>query len=132
VLKSQKKEEDEEEKITLEQFIETARHELPPSSELKPVTAESFAEWRKAKRKADEDADTKKELVKDKGSGITGREYFQSGAYQEDEAEDDGEDWDLSEFRKRLEETVEEREKFQLGAGNLQIDVQEEHGEGSG
>jgi hypothetical protein len=29
VLKSQKKVEDEEEKITLEQFIETARHDFP-------------------------------------------------------------------------------------------------------
>src|SRR5271169_664310 len=102
VLKSQKNEDDEEEKITLEQFIETARHQLPPSSELKPVTAESFAEWHKAKMKAEQDAEIKKtELAKEKGTGITGREFFQSGAYQEqEEDEEDGEDWDLSEFRK--------------------------------
>lgn len=132
VLKSQKKDEDEEEKITFEQFIETARHELPPFSELRPVTADSFAEWHRAKKKAAEDADMKKELAKEKGTGITGREFFQSGAYHEDEAEDDGEDLDLSEFRKRLEETVEEGESFQVGVGNPQINMQEGSGEGSG
>src|SRR5437762_10035076 len=74
VLKSQKKSEDEE-KITLEQFIETARHQLPPSSEFKPVTVESFADWRRAKSEADEDAMVKnKEIAKEKGTGITGRE----------------------------------------------------------
>ena len=123
VLKSQGKLEDEEEKITLEQFIETARHQLPASSELKPVTAESFAEWHKAKMKAEQDAnDKKKEFAKEKGTGITGREFFQSGAYQgEEEDEEDGEDWDLSEFRKGLEEVVEEGESFQLGNGNPQV-----------
>jgi hypothetical protein len=133
VLKSQKKEEDEEEKITLEQFIETARHQLPPSTELKPVTAESFAEWHKAKMKADEEATTKKkEIAKEKGTGITGREFFQSGAYQEEEEEEDGEDYDLSEFRKGLEEAVEEGETFQLGAGNPQVGGQSGEEEGSG
>src|SRR5436190_9943944 len=68
VLKSQKKEEDEEEKITLEQFIETARHQLPPSSELKPVTAKSFAEWHEAKMNAEQEANNKKkEPAKERG-----------------------------------------------------------------
>jgi hypothetical protein len=121
-LKSQNKVEDEEEKITLEQFIETARHQLPPSSELKPVTAESFAEWHKAKKAVDEAVEVKKkELAKEKGTGITGREFFQSGEY-EDEEEEDGEDWDLSQFRKRLEEVMDEGESFQLGAGNPLVD----------
>jgi len=120
VLKSQKKAEDEEEKITLEQYIETARHELPPSSELKPVTAQSFAEWRRAKL---QDIEAKKrEQAKERGTGITGREFFQSGAYQEDEAEEDGEDWDLTQFRKELQESMEQGETFQLGNGNPQID----------
>jgi len=122
VLKSQKKDEDEEEKITLEQYLETARHQLPPSSELKPVTAESFEEWHKAKKKAEAEAGNKKELAKERGTGITGREYFQSGEYREDEQEeDDGEDWDLSEFRRGLEQVMEEGETFQLGNGNGQI-----------
>lgn len=134
ILKSQKKEEDEEEKITLEQFIETARHQLPPSSELKPVTVESFAEWHKAKMKADEEATTKKkELAKERGTGITGREFFQSGAYQEEEEEEeDGEDWDLSEFRKGLEEAMQKGESFQLGDGNPQVGEQAGDEEGSG
>jgi zinc finger CCCH domain-containing protein 15 len=122
VLKSLKKDEDEEEKITLEQYLETARLQLPPSSELKPVTAESFEEWHKAKKKVEAEASNKKELAKERGTGITGREYFQSGEYREDEQEeDDGEDWDLSEFRKGLEQIMEEGETFQLGNGNPQI-----------
>ena len=123
VLKSQKKLEDEEEKITLEQFIEPARHQLPPSSELRPVTAESFTEWHKAKKAADEAADMKKkELAKEKGTGITGRDFFQSGEYKDDEEEEDGEDWDLSQFRKELEEAIGEGESFHLGAGNPQVE----------
>ena len=133
VLKSQKNAEDEEEKITLEQFIETARHQLPPSSELKAVTADSFAEWHKAKKEADEAADAKKkELAKERGSGITGRDFFQSGGYQgADEEEEDGEDWDLSQFRKALEDAAEEGESFQLGAGNPQVDKPNGEEEGS-
>jgi hypothetical protein len=122
VLKSQKKEEDEEEKITLEQFIETARHDLPPSSELKPVTVESFAEWHKAKKEAELAVDSKKkELAKEKGT-VTGREFFTSGEYREGEDEDDGEDWDLSQFRRGLEEVMGEGETFQVGDGNPRVD----------
>jgi len=121
VLKSQKKVEDEEEKITLEQFIETARHQLPPSSELKPVTAESFTQWHRAKKVADQAGEIKKkEIAKEKGTGITGRDFFQSGEYKEDEEEEDGEDFDLSQFRKGLEEV--EGESFQLGEGNPQVE----------
>jgi hypothetical protein len=130
VLKSQKKDEDEEEKITLEQYLETARHQLPPSSELRPVTVESFAEWHKAKQKAEAEANTKKDLAKERGTGITGREFFQSGAYEEgEEAEEDGEDWDLSEFRRGLEQVIEEGETFQLGNGNLQVGGDDETNE---
>jgi hypothetical protein len=123
VLKSQKNADDEEEKITLEQYIETARHQLPPSSELKPVTADSFAEWHRAKLREKEDVEAKKrEQAKERGTGVSGREFFQSGAYLEDEAEEDGEDWDLSQFRKDLEESMEQGETFRLGNGNSQID----------
>jgi zinc finger CCCH domain-containing protein 15 len=127
VLKSQKKAEDEEEKITLEQFIETARKELPPSSELKAVTADSFANWHKAKKEAEEAADAmNRELAKERGTGITGREFFEGGGYHEDPDEEDGEDWDLREFRKNLEETVEEGESFQLGSGNRPVEEDED------
>lgn len=123
VLKSQKKQDDEEEKITLEQFIETARHQLPPSSELKPVTAESFTQWYKAKKTADEEQIfKKKELAREKGTGITGREFFQSGEYKEEEEEEDGENWDLTQFRRELEEATADGESFQLGEGNPQVD----------
>lgn len=59
VLKSQKKEREEAEKameISLEEFLETARHQL--GTNLTPVTAETFAEWkqkRKDKKAAEED-----------------------------------------------------------------------------
>lgn len=129
-MKSQKKAEDEEEKITLEQYIETARHELPPSSELKPVTAESFAEWHRAKLQEKEDIEARKrEQAKERGTGISGREFFQSGAYEEGEEEEDGEDWDLTQFRKDLQESMEQGETFQVGNGNLQIDGRPEDAE---
>lgn len=121
-MKSQTKQEDEEEKITLEQFIETARHQLPPSSELKPVTADSFTQWHKAKKNADEEQNIKKkELAKEKGTGITGREFFLSGEYKEEEEEEDGENWDLTQFRKELEDAKADGESFQLGVGNPQV-----------
>jgi hypothetical protein len=133
VLKSQKKAEDEEEKITLEQFIETARHQLPPSSELKAVTAESFTEWHRAKNAADEaEIAKKKELAKERGSGITGRDFFEGGGYEgADEEEEDGEDWDLSQFRKALDDAVEEGESFQVGDGNPPLDKPASEEEGS-
>ena len=121
VLKSQKNEE-EEEKITLEEYIETARNQLPPSSELKPVTTESFAEWHAAKKSAEAEAEArKKEIARERGT-ITGREFFLSGEYKEDEEDQEGEDWDLSQFRRALEETVEEGEYFQVGPGNPRVD----------
>jgi hypothetical protein len=64
----------------------------------------------------------KREQAKERGTGISGREFFQSGAYLEEEVEEDGEDWDLSQFRKDLEESMEQGETFQLGNGNFQID----------
>jgi len=36
--------------------------------------------------------------------------------------EEDGEDWDLSQFRKGLEEVMTEGEQFQLGEGNPQVE----------
>jgi hypothetical protein len=106
----------------LEQFIEIERHKLPPTSELHPVTAQSFTEWHTAKKNAELAAESKKkEQAKEKGT-VTGREFFLSGDYEEEEEEeDDGERWDLSELRKNLEETVEEGESFQLGNGNLPV-----------
>jgi len=127
VLKSQLKKDDEEEQITLEQFIETARHQLPPSSELHPVTAESFAQWRKAKKQAELEAENKKkELAKEKGT-ITGKEFFLSGEYKEDEEEEDGEDFDLTAFRREVEAIAEEGETFQVGRENAKVEM---NGEG--
>jgi hypothetical protein len=60
VLKSQKREREEAEKaleISLEEFLETARHKL--GSNLTPVTAETFAEWKRKrmdKKEAEEEA----------------------------------------------------------------------------
>lgn len=84
---------------------------------------DSFAEWHQAKLQGKEDVEAKKrEQAKERGTGISGREFFQSGAYVEDEPEEDGEDWDLSQFRKDLEQSMEQGESFQLGNGNPQID----------
>jgi hypothetical protein len=70
-----------------------------------------------------EDVEAKtREQAKERGTGITGREFFQSGAYQEDEAEEDGEDWDLTQFRRDMQAFIGQGEMFRVGNGNLQIE----------
>nr|CAG8477926.1 9902_t:CDS:2 [Entrophospora candida] len=60
VLKSKKVKEEEIDEITLEEFLETERHNL--GSNLTPVTFESFTEWKK-NRKAKQDADKELKLA---------------------------------------------------------------------
>ncbi|TIC68979.1 kinase-like protein [Wallemia mellicola] len=113
VLKSQKKREAEEGKnkkeITIEAFLETERHKL--GSNLTPVTAESFAKWKKDrvdKKEAEHEAVKKvKEATNAAGRqvGMSGRDLFTFNAeWFEDESEDEGEDWDLSAYRKQRQE----------------------------
>ena len=114
VLKSQKKREAEESKgkkeITIEEFLETERHKL--GSNLTPVTAETFAKWKKErvnKKEAEGDAVKKaKEATNAAGKqhGLSGKDLFTFNAdwFENDESDEEDEDWDLSAYRKERKE----------------------------
>ncbi|WFD30874.1 Translation machinery-associated protein 46 [Malassezia sp. CBS 17886] len=83
VLKSERKEKEALEKaneISLEEFIESARHKL--GSNLTPVTPESFATWRKErldKKLAEDELHRQKKATQahaNRMAGLSGREMF--------------------------------------------------------
>lgn len=88
-------------KITLEEFIDLERSRLDKSL-FHPITIENFNEW-KAKQKAKKEDERRKEEGK---RILTGKEIilqkFADKFYQED---DQGTEWDLSEFKQALPET---------------------------
>lgn len=90
-------------KITLEEFIELERGKLDRSS-FTPITLESFAEWKKKIQAKREDDRLKEQKLGKRPK--TGREVilekFADKYYEEDN--DNGDEWDLSEFRKNLPE----------------------------
>src|SRR5947208_14113627 len=87
--------------LTLEDFLESERHKL--TGTLTPVTAESFAKWKKErvdKKQAEEEAKKMKEA--------TGRAMFEKGDWQVDseaDSDDDDDDgtWNLEARRKETE-----------------------------
>ncbi len=105
--------------LTLEDFLESERHKL--TGTLTPVTAETFAKWKKErmdKRAAEDEARKAKEA--------TGRAMFESGDWEsseneseddEDEgAEDEGEDstWNLEVMRRETERLRAKKEEDRL------------------
>lgn len=114
VLKSQQKRDEEEankQTITLEEFLETARHKLD-QSKLTPITKESFAKWKQTrmdKREAEESAIRKtKEATAASGraTGMSGRDLFSfNPTFMGEDSDDDGDDddWDLQAFREQTE-----------------------------
>lgn len=122
VLKSQMKksaEADEEDKITLEEFLETERHSI---KKITPVTSESFALWKKARILAQE-AETKARAQKreseykaGKLAGmVSGRDLF---VYNPDLFKDDDE---------AMEVDYTNREESEENAGDKdEIHVQDE------
>ncbi|KAN0061580.1 Translation machinery-associated protein 46 [Thecaphora frezii] len=107
VLKSQKKELEELEKaneISLEDFLETERHKL--GSNLTPVTAETFAKWKKErvdKKAAEEEMLKAKKAAQaqaNKMAGLSGREMFTLNPdmfVDDDEGDEDGE-FDMKQY----------------------------------
>ena len=81
--------------LTLEEFLESERHKL--GDNLTPVTAETFAKWKKerlSKKAAEEEAAKAKEA--------TGRAMFESGdwkASDDEDSEDDDDVFDLDDMR---------------------------------
>ncbi|EMG46152.1 TMA46 Translation machinery-associated protein 46 [Candida maltosa Xu316] len=89
-----------EPKITLEEFLELERSKLD-RSKFTPITIESFAKWKKEQLSKKESK--KRENEKNNKRILTGREVilekFSDKYYTE---EDDGETWDLSQFKNDL------------------------------
>ncbi|EEQ44220.1 hypothetical protein MG5_02601 [Candida albicans P57072] len=89
-----------EPKITLEEFLELERSKLD-KSKFTPITAESFAKWKQEQTSKKESQ--RKEDEKRGRRVLTGREVilekFSDKYYTE---EDNGETWDLSQFKSNL------------------------------
>jgi len=115
ILDSQKKAKEAAAKantITLEEFIEVERHKL--GVKLTPVTAESFATWKRTrmdKKEAEQEAIRKaktSQAAAGKSAGMSGRDLFSYNPewFEQHDAEDDEDaDWDLSQYRR---EAIEE------------------------
>ncbi|ORY34338.1 putative cytoplasm protein [Naematelia encephala] len=111
VLKSEKKAAEEaakKDQISLEEFVEVERHKLKPP--LTPVTAETFAIWKKSrleKKQAEAEAAEKAKAVQraaGKLTGLSGRDMFQFGGELFEDEEADGDDWDISRLLARYRE----------------------------
>lgn len=98
--------------LTLEDFLESERHKL--TGTLTPVTAESFAKWKKErldKKAAEEQAKAMKEA--------TGRAMFEKGDWQNSEDEDEDDDsgaWNLEALRRETEAARQRKEEERLAA----------------
>jgi hypothetical protein len=100
--------------LTLEDFLESERHKL--TGTLTPVTAETFAKWKKErmdKKAAEEQAKKMKEA--------TGRAMFEKGDWQQnsdDESDDEGDEgvWNLETLRRETEAARQKKEEERLQA----------------
>ena len=127
VLKSQMKktaEADAAEQITLEEFLETERHAI---KKITPVTAETFAAWKKARLTA-QDADNKARALKreseykaGKLSGmVSGRDLF---VYNPDLFKDDDEAMEVDYTNREEENNGENEEEIQIQDESLFQDL---------
>ncbi|KEI42740.1 uncharacterized protein L969DRAFT_170404 [Mixia osmundae IAM 14324] len=125
VLKSQRKKDEEDEKkqeISLEEFLEVERHKI--KGELTPVTADSFAEWKKNRmNQKDAEADLIRKTKQATASagrttGMSGRDLFELSPlhYEDSDEEDDGEDFDLARYRRETEDERDRAEKARIEA----------------
>jgi len=125
--------------ISLEEFLEVERHKLGPN--LTPVTAESFAQWKKTrmnKKEAEEEALRKTKDAQHaagKTVGMSGRDLFQYNPewFEDEDDGDDSDDWDLAKYRREKEEEDLAAETSRLAAGlSLDDGFREGGAEGSG
>lgn len=96
----EKMEADAQPKITLEEFIETERHKLPKTG-LTPITLETFNKWRENNqlKKLNEG---KKDAKKLTGREVIEKKFLDKNYYEDND--DNSQAWDLSQFRKELDE----------------------------
>ncbi|AGO13420.1 AaceriACL082Wp [[Ashbya] aceris (nom. inval.)] len=91
-------------KITLEEFIETEREKLDKKA-LTPITVENFAEWKRRritqKLNAEKENGSKK---RPSGREVLLKKYMEDKKFtdMDEDDEDKGSAWDLSEFTKAL------------------------------
>ncbi|XP_012689502.1 zinc finger CCCH domain-containing protein 15 isoform X2 [Clupea harengus] len=96
IKRDKKKEENEEEKISLEELIETERAALGPN--VTRITLETFLAWKKRKRqhkiiKAEQDMEKKKADFKaGRSLGVSGREVFEFRPELVDDDDDEADD----------------------------------------
>ncbi|KAH8554706.1 hypothetical protein BGW37DRAFT_436364 [Umbelopsis sp. PMI_123] len=141
VLKSKKDKLEKKEEITLEEFLETERHNLGPN--LTPVTLESFTEWKKHrldKREAEETVKRKlkeKQFQAGKSQGMSGRDLFEFNPDWAEDSEEEDDYFDLSEYNR--EEAEKERDRLanesrdiENGITEVSIDDDSANGEEDG
>ena len=98
--------------LTLEDFLESERHKL--TGTLTPVTAETFAKWKK-ERLDKKEAEAQAKQMKD----ATGRAMFEKGDWQnsDDESDDDNDGaWNLEALRRETEAARQRKEEERLAA----------------
>jgi hypothetical protein len=105
--------------LTIEDFLESERHKL--TGTLTPVTAESFAKWKKErldKKQAEEEAKKMKEA--------TGRALFEKGDWQDSDADSDDEDdagWNIESMRRETEAARVRREEERLAVSLGEVTI---------
>ncbi|CAG8633721.1 1921_t:CDS:2 [Paraglomus brasilianum] len=148
ITKAQRKEEENVETITLEEFLETERHKL--GSDLTPVTLETFTEWKKSRKSKQEAEEELKQQAKaaaykaGKAQGMSGRDLFTFNPDLVNQADDYGDDddvFDIAMYKREQEglddENNESREEEETYGKSRDVDVEEggtqvyDNGEGS-
>ncbi|CDR46668.1 CYFA0S25e00650g1_1 [Cyberlindnera fabianii] len=111
-------------KISLEEFIETERDKLPKTN-LTPITMESFAKWKQQNEiKRLNDEKKNKEKAKRTGRQIFEEKYLNK-VYVEEGGDDTEIAFDMSQFRKALEEGDENIKDYGDGK-NVTFDIPQE------
>ncbi|XP_027003872.1 zinc finger CCCH domain-containing protein 15 isoform X3 [Tachysurus fulvidraco] len=122
--KDKKKEENEEEKISLEELIENERAAL--GLNVTRITLETFLAWKKRKRqekiaKAEQDMERKKADFKaGKALGVSGREVFE---FRPELVDDDDEEADDTKYSKMDDELIQQEEEEDENEQCQDIDV---------
>ncbi|KAJ1948165.1 Translation machinery-associated protein 46 [Linderina macrospora] len=134
VLKRDKKKDGEEkDEISLEEFLETERHKLGDNQT--PVTLESFTKWkadRKARKEAEElkAKDAKAKAFKaGKAVNMSGRDFFEFNPELDAGDNDDGDEFDFSQYRNAEGGYQQDEQDEQKGAQNEDLFAEEDVGD---
>lgn len=113
--------------LTIEDFLESERHKL--QGKLTPVTAESFAAWKKERMDKKVAEDEAKKL-----KDATGRAMFEKGDWEASDSEDEDEDgvWNLEAMRRETENARAKKEEERLRAAGGGGDMIQVAGEPNG